>query len=187
MASRMIDTARPFLSSISHFIANPLPIMADLPMSRRSDRLKLRAEQEDGEEQQQSEESFEERLARLQRRVSRGSGKKAERRKARKEGLPSQSAKGKSSSVLLAPVPLQDSVSDGLAVQLGLNAYAERLNGRLAALGLAAVLLVELASGMSFLKYHEPAIIGVQIYTVLAASALFVKYEKEKISIWPTS
>lgn len=132
---------------------------------------------------------FDQRLAKIQRKVTSGSGKKAEKRKARKSGDFSSSFSTTTSKadVLLPPVPLQDPVSDGLKVELGFNSYTERLNGRFAALGLAAVLLVELASGQSFLKYHSPSIVGVQVYFMLAVSAIYVKYEKEKISVWPKS
>ncbi|MCO5590691.1 hypothetical protein L7F22_044666 [Adiantum nelumboides] len=147
----------------------------------------------DADSQSGAEESFEERLAKLRRRVNSGTGTKAEKRKARKAGdLVSLSStaptKGKGGdAVLLPPVPLKDPVSDGLCVELGFNSYTERINGRFAALGLAAFLLVELATGSSFLKYHENSVIGLQAYFMLSAAAIFIKYEREKISIWPGS
>ncbi|XP_024544258.1 uncharacterized protein LOC112340470 [Selaginella moellendorffii] len=128
------------------------------------------------------EEEFEARLARIQRKSA--AGKKAAARKAKKlEGSGGASKGGK--ALLLPPVPLEDAISEGLVVELGFNPYTERLNGRFAMLGLAALLLVELATGSSFVKYHEAAIIGIQAYTMLAIAALFVKYEKEKRSVWP--
>jgi FK506-binding nuclear protein len=137
------------------------------------------------------EAAFEERLAKLQRKATSGTGKKAELRKARKaEGTSlsssgNPSSRGKSKSIMLPPVALQEPVSDGLEVALGFNSYTERLNGRFAGLGLAAMLLVELATGGSFLKYHDISTLGTQLYAMLAAAALFVKYEKEKVSVWP--
>uniref|UniRef100_J3ME87 Uncharacterized protein n=1 Tax=Oryza brachyantha TaxID=4533 RepID=J3ME87_ORYBR len=67
----------------------------------------------------------------------------------------------------------------------GPPAYSERLNGALAAVGLAALLLVELGSGRALVKYHQPATLFLQVYTVAAAGAVFIKYEKERISVWP--
>lgn len=139
------------------------------------------------------EDDFEARLAKLQRKATSGTGKKAELRKARKEGTGVagdvySSKKEKSSSkgnIMLPPVQLKEPMSDGLQVEMGFNSYTERLNGRFAALGLAAVLLVELATGSSFIKYHDVSTIATQAYTMLAAAALFVKLEKEKVSVWP--
>ena len=139
------------------------------------------------------EDDFEARLAKLQRKATSGTGKKAELRKARKEGTGMtgdvySSKKEKSSSkgnIMLPPVQLKEPMSDGLQVEMGFNSYTERLNGRFAALGLAAVLLVELATGSSFIKYHDVSTIATQAYTMLAAAALFVKLEKEKVSVWP--
>ena len=139
------------------------------------------------------EDDFEARLAKLQRKATSGTGKKAELRKARKEGTGItgdvySSKKEKSSSkgnIMLPPVQLKEPMSDGLQVEMGFNSYTERLNGRFAALGLAAVLLVELATGGSFIKYHDVSTIATQAYTMLAAAALFVKLEKEKVSVWP--
>ena len=59
---------------------------------------------------------------------------------------------------------------------------SERVNGWVATVGLAALLSVELATGKSVLSYHTPAILLVQVYFVAAATTLFVKYEKERIS-----
>lgn len=131
---------------------------------------------------------FDERLSKIQRKVTSGSGKKADKRRARKSGDPSfaQSSSGKP-GVFLPPVPLKNPISDGLTVELGFNSYTERLNGNFASLGLAAVLLVELATGGSFLKYHGRGVLGIQAYFMLAMSALYIKFEKEKISIWPKS
>jgi hypothetical protein len=160
-------------------------------------RIRCAAEEEEGARRDSKlkegddEAAFEERLAKLQRKATSGTGKKAELRKARKaEGTSlsssgNPSSRGKSKSIMLPPVALQEPVSDGLEVALGFNSYTERLNGRFAGLGLAAMLLVELATGGSFLKYHDISTLGTQLYAMLAAAALFVKYEKEKVSVWP--
>ncbi|KAJ1436411.1 hypothetical protein SESBI_04445 [Sesbania bispinosa] len=115
-----------------------------------------------------------------------GTGKKAEIRKARKSKK-GTSGPGSGSSVYLPPVPLKEAVSGGLKVELGFSPYSERLNGRIAILGLTALLLVELATGKGVINYHTPSIVLIQIYFVAAVSTLYVKYEKEKISIWPDS
>lgn len=111
-----------------------------------------------------------------------GTGKKAEVRKSKK-GVSAKSG----SSVYLPPVPLKEPVSGGLKVDFGFSPYSERINGRLAILGLVALLSVELATGKGVINYHTPAIILTQVYFVAAVSALFVKYEKEKVSVWPES
>ena len=129
-----------------------------------------------------SDEDFEDRINQFRLRYRSGTGKKAELRKGRK------SKKGSSGSgVFLPPVPLKEPISGGLKVDFGFSAYSERLNGRIAILGLTALLLVELATGKGVSNYHTPAIILIQIYFVAAVSALYVKYEKEKISVWPDS
>lgn len=84
-------------------------------------------------------------------------------------------------------MPLKEPVSGGLKVDFGFSPYSERVNGRIAILGLGALLLVELATGQSVIRYHSPAIIFIQVYFVAAVSALYVKYEKESVSIWPES
>eukprot|EP00252_Welwitschia_mirabilis_P020275 TRINITY_DN4934_c0_g1_i1.p1 TRINITY_DN4934_c0_g1~~TRINITY_DN4934_c0_g1_i1.p1 ORF type:complete len:187 (+),score=33.20 TRINITY_DN4934_c0_g1_i1:160-720(+) len=126
---------------------------------------------------------FEERFTRW--RV--GKGKKAELKRLRKAGMDPSKLKSKQKGIFLPPVPLKDPISGGLKVELGFNPYSERLNGRIAALGLAALLLVELGSGQSLIKYHAPATILIQSYFIFAVSAIYLKYEKEKISIWPKS
>lgn len=184
-------------ASISPFPRSTASLRPISTAASADDATKSGGDSEDEDEEldargEEGDAAFEERLAKLQRRVKSGSGTKAERRKARKAGdyvsASTAAVKGKvGDAVLLPPVPLRDPVSDGLRVELGFNTYTERINGRFAALGFAAVLLVELATGGSFLKYHESAVIGLQAYFMLAASALFIKYEKEKISVWPKS
>ncbi|CAN6313198.1 unnamed protein product [Urochloa humidicola] len=126
-----------------------------------------------------ADDDFEERVLRIKSRV--GPKKRGARRK---KGAAASSAS--SNAVTLPPVPLREPRSAlGAPVEFGFTAYSERLNGALAALGLAAVLLVELGSGQALVKYHQPATLFLQAYTVAAAAALFVKYEKERISTWP--
>lgn len=72
-------------------------------------------------------------------------------------------------------------------MELGFSPYSERINGRIALVGLTALILVELATGKGVINYHTPAIVLIQIYFMAAASALYVKYEKEKVSVWPRS
>lgn len=87
--------------------------------------------------------------------------------------------------MFLPPVPLKEPVSGGLKVEFGFSSYSEMMNGRVAALGLLALVLVELASGESVIKYHTPSIVFVQVYFVAAVTAIYCKVEKEKVSIWP--
>uniref|UniRef100_A0A0A8XQ50 Uncharacterized protein n=1 Tax=Arundo donax TaxID=35708 RepID=A0A0A8XQ50_ARUDO len=122
---------------------------------------------------------FEERVLRIKSRVG------PKKRGARKKKAASAAA-ASSKAVTLPPVPLREAQSRlGAPVEFGFTAYSERLNGALAAVGLAALLLVELGSGQALVKYHQPATLFLQVYTVAAATALFVKYEKERISTWP--
>ncbi|PIN13021.1 hypothetical protein CDL12_14366 [Handroanthus impetiginosus] len=130
------------------------------------------------------DDSFENRLSEVRLRYRSGTGKKAEVRKSRKG---KKSGSGSASSVFLPPVPLKEPVSEGLNVEFGFSPYSERVNGRIAILGLTALFLVELATGQGVINYHTPAIVFIQVYFVAAVSALYVKYEKEKISIWPES
>ena len=87
----------------------------------------------------------------------------------------------------LPPVPLKEAVSDGLKVELGFSKYSEKLNGRIAILGWAALLLVELATGKGVINYHTPGTVIIQLYFVAAVTAIYVKFQKEKISVWPDS
>eukprot|EP00250_Pteridium_aquilinum_P002562 c12786_g1_i1 orf=60-731(+) len=185
----------PFSATSNKLVSRPVLRFIARASSSTGDAAADIGEEDEDEDEAEAKEgdgdgSFEERLAKLRRRVNSGTGVKAEKRKARKSGdyLAVSSAPTKSKggdNVLLPPVPLMDPVSDGLRVELGFNSYTERINGRFAALGLAAVLLVELASGGSFLKYHESSVIGLQAYFMLGVAAVYIKYEKEKISIWP--
>ncbi|XP_043689298.1 uncharacterized protein LOC122640202 isoform X2 [Telopea speciosissima] len=135
------------------------------------------AENDDGD-------SFENRVAQVRLRYRSGTGKKADVRKGKRSSS-SPSSKTKKGGVFLPPVPLKEAVSEGLKVDFGFCPFTERLNGRLAALGLVALLLVELGSGKSLISYHSPAVVFIQVYSIAAASAVYVKYQKEKISIWP--
>ncbi|KAI3965026.1 hypothetical protein MKX01_013957 [Papaver californicum] len=130
------------------------------------------------------QDSFENKLAQVRLRYKSGTGKKAEVRKGKKS-KGTNGGSGGGGNVFLPPVPLKEPVSSGLKVEMGFSRFTERLNGRLAGLGLAALLLVELATGKSVLNYHSPSIVIIQIYFVAAVSAMYVKFEKEKVSIWP--
>ncbi|KAL5210057.1 hypothetical protein ABZP36_005680 [Zizania latifolia] len=125
-----------------------------------------------------TDDDFEERVMRIKSRVG---PKKRGSAAARKKKAAAQSK-----AVTLPPVPLREPRSSvGVPVEFGFSAYSERLNGALAAIGLAALLLVELGSGQALVKYHQPATLFLQVYTIVAAGAVFVKYEKERISVWP--
>ncbi|XP_059291314.1 uncharacterized protein LOC132044806 [Lycium ferocissimum] len=129
--------------------------------------------------------SFENRLSQVRLRYRSGTGKKAEIRKTRKGNKKGSSGSGSGSSVFLPPIPLKEPVSEGLNVEFGFSPYSERVNGRIAMLGLSALLLVELATGKSVINYHTPAIVFIQVYFVAAVTAVYLKYEKEKVSVWP--
>ncbi|XP_030451136.1 uncharacterized protein LOC115673193 [Syzygium oleosum] len=127
---------------------------------------------------------FESRLSQVRLRYRSGTGKKAEARKVKKsKGGSSPPGRG----MYLPPAALREPVSEGLKVEFGFSPYSERMNGRIAALGLAALLLVELATGKSVISYHTPAIVLIQVYSVVAVAALYAKYEKESVSVWPQS
>ncbi|XP_074286716.1 uncharacterized protein LOC141611953 [Silene latifolia] len=134
-----------------------------------------------------NEDPFESRLAQVRLRYRSGTGKKAEIRKEKKvkRGSESGSGSAKPGGVLLPPVPLKEPVSGGVKVEFGFSPYSERVNGRLAGLGLVALLLVEVATGKSVINYHTPAIVFIQLYFMAAMCAVFLKYEKEKVSVWP--
>ncbi|XP_050386821.1 uncharacterized protein LOC126803110 [Argentina anserina] len=127
---------------------------------------------------------FDDRLSQVRLRYRSGTGKKAEVRKSKKS---KSSGSSSSNSVFLPPVPLKEPVSGGLKVDFGFCPYSERVNGRVALLGLAALVLVELATGKSLFKFHTPSVVLVQVYFVAAATAIYIKYEKENVSVWPQS
>ncbi|KAM6571236.1 hypothetical protein CsatA_015316 [Cannabis sativa] len=126
---------------------------------------------------------FEDRLSQVRLRYRSGTGKKAEIRKTRK----SKKSTSSPASIYLPPVPLKEPMAGRVKVDFGFSPYSERLNGRLAILGLTALLLVELATGKSVINYHTPSIVFVQVYFVAAATALYVKFQKESVSVWPNS
>ncbi|KAI3799757.1 hypothetical protein L1987_35059 [Smallanthus sonchifolius] len=128
--------------------------------------------------------SFEDRLSQVRLRYRSGTGKKADARKGKKTG---KKPGGSGGNLFLPPVPLKEPTSGGVKVDFGFTPYSERMNGRVAALGLAALVLVELATGESVIKYHTPSIIFIQVYFVAAVTAIYCKVEKEKVSIWPSS
>ncbi|KAL6907663.1 hypothetical protein ACP4OV_002702 [Aristida adscensionis] len=130
-----------------------------------------------------ADDDFEKRVLEIKSRVG---PKKRGARKRKAGGAAAAAASAK--AVTLPPVPLREArsaLAGAPPVELGFTAYSERLNGALAALGLAALLLVELGSGQALVKYHQPATLFLQVYTVAAAAAVFVKFEKERISVWP--
>ncbi|XP_047332105.1 uncharacterized protein LOC124935730 [Impatiens glandulifera] len=132
--------------------------------------------------------SFDNKLSQIRLRYRSGSGKKAEIRKSRKGQKSSSSSSSSSSGKLfLPPVPLKEPNSGGLKVDFGFSSYSERVNGRLAIVGLLALVLVELATGKGVINYHKPSVVLLQLYFMAAASALYLKYEKEKVSVWPES
>lgn len=131
------------------------------------------------------QDSFENRLSQVRLRYRSGTGKKAELRKGKKPKKSSSSSSG--SGMFLPPVPLKEPVSGGLKVDFGFSPYSERINGRVAILGLTALVLVEIATGKGVINYHTPSIVLIQVYFVAAVTALYVKYEKEKVSVWPQS
>ncbi|OWM70117.1 uncharacterized protein LOC116194940 [Punica granatum] len=130
---------------------------------------------------------FDSRLSQVRLRYRSGTGKKAEIRKVKKKGGSSGGGAGGGGGMYLPPVPLKETVSEGMKVDFGFSPYSERINGRIAMLGLTALVLVELATGKGVINYHTPAIVLIQVYFVAAVGALFIKYEKEKVSIWPQS
>ncbi|XP_078429912.1 FKBP-type peptidyl-prolyl cis-trans isomerase [Wolffia australiana] len=170
--------------SLSHLLTPAVPLTS--PRQRQAAPPRAAAEPGggDGEEAAPAAESdFDDRLAQMRRKYRSGSGKKAELRRAKKT---SGGAAKTAAPVMLPPVALKEPVvAGGVKVELGFTPYSERLNGRLAALGLAALLLVELGSGQGLLRYHTPAVVFTQIYTVAAAAAVLVKLDKERISVWP--
>ncbi|KAG8366151.1 hypothetical protein BUALT_Bualt17G0046100 [Buddleja alternifolia] len=117
------------------------------------------------------DDTFENRLSQVRLRYRSGTGKKAEIRKTRKGKKPG-SGTGSGSGVFLPPVPLKEPKSEGLNVEFGFSPYSERVNGRIAILGLSALLLVELATGQGVIKYHSPSIVFIQVYFVAAVSAM---------------
>ncbi|KAK4371454.1 hypothetical protein RND71_010929 [Anisodus tanguticus] len=129
--------------------------------------------------------SFENRLSQVRLRYRSGTGKKAEIRKTKKGNRKGSYGSGSGSGVFLPPIPLKEPVSEGLNVEFGFSPYSERVNGRIALLGLSALLLVELATGKSVINYHTPAIVFIQVYFVAAVAAIYLEYENEKVSVWP--
>ncbi|KAH6770781.1 FKBP-type peptidyl-prolyl cis-trans isomerase [Perilla frutescens var. hirtella] len=144
------------------------------------------APEDDSPSEPDQDDSFENRLSQVRLRYRSGTGKKAEARKTKK-GKKTGPGSGSGSSVFLPPVPLKEPVSEGVNVEFGFSPYSERVNGRIAILGLTALFVVELATGQGVINYHTPAIVFIQVYFVATVAALYVKYEKEKISVWPQS
>ena len=186
-------TSIPTLSLSRHFLT---PVVLDSqPSPARITRIlpRVSADPNSGETAADDEAAepagdseFENRLAQVRVKYRSGSGKKAEQRRSKKSAGGAAAAK-KGGPVMLPPVPLREPIAaGGMKVELGFTPYSEHVNGRLAALGLAALILVELGSGKGLFSFHAPATVFIQIYTVTAVSAMFVKFEKERISVWPT-
>ncbi|CAN6301318.1 unnamed protein product [Urochloa humidicola] len=177
--------SRPFAPTTTTILRSPLRHRALLPpRAASSDEDTAAADQEPAPATTKTataDDDFEERVLRIKSRV--GPKKRGPRRR---KGAAGSSSSASANAVTLPPVPLREPRSVlGAPVEFGFTAYSERLNGAMAALGLAAVLLVELGSGQALVKYHQPATLFLQAYTVASAAALFVKYEKERISTWP--
>ncbi|KAG5034486.1 hypothetical protein AAZX31_04G092600 [Glycine max] len=177
------------LASPSVKLSLPFPLSSSKPNPRRPFTIRatepetpLSGSDPSQPEPDPSDDAFDDRINQLRLRYRSGTGKKAELRKNKKS---KKGTSGSGSGMYLPPVPLKEPVSGGVKVELGFSQYSERLNGRIAILGLAALVLVELATGKGVINYHTPAIILIQIYFVAAVGAVFVKYEKEKISVWP--
>ncbi|XP_010534291.1 PREDICTED: uncharacterized protein LOC104809886 [Tarenaya hassleriana] len=183
MAITPLRLSNPFLSPrslpatiILHHNPRPFTLFAADVDSTESDPDATRPDSDSDSDQ------FESRLSKIRVRNRSGTGRKAEVRKSKRGSI---GASKKGSGMYLPPVNLKESISGGLKVELGFSPYSERVNGRIAGLGLAALLMVELVTGKSVLNYHSPATVLIQVYFVAAVSALFVKYEKEKVSVWP--
>uniref|UniRef100_A0A5B7B8I6 FKBP-type peptidyl-prolyl cis-trans isomerase n=1 Tax=Davidia involucrata TaxID=16924 RepID=A0A5B7B8I6_DAVIN len=177
--SSTLQLSNPLFSSLLKLHA---PLHAPKPLLHLSFTVRATSEDSDTSATEPSEpDSFENRLSQVRLRYRSGTGKKAEARKGRK------TKKGSPAGIYLPPVPLKEPASGGLKVEFGFSPYSERVNGRIAILGLSALLLVELATGKSVISYHSPSIVFLQVYFVAAVSAMYVKYEKERVSVWPPS
>jgi hypothetical protein len=183
-------------SASSIQLSNPFPLSSSKPLLRkpfilfttRATEPQTPPSDSDPSKPETTGEDFEDRLNKLRRRSSGGApGKKAQFRNRGKKNYKAASGTGSGSSLYLPPVPLKEAVSGGLKVELGFSKYSEKLNGKLAILGWAALLLVELATGKGVLNYHTPGTVIIQLYFVAAVTAIYVKFQKEKISVWPDS
>ncbi|XP_004497332.1 uncharacterized protein [Cicer arietinum] len=183
IASPSLQLSNPFLLSSSKLpIHIPRPFL--LFTTRATEPQTPPSDSDPSEPPATTEEDFDDRMKEFRLRYRSGTGKKAEIRKGRKSN---KVASKSGSGVYLPPVALKEAVSGGLKVELGFSKYSEKLNGRIAILGLIALLLVELATGKSVINYHTPGTVLIQIYFVASVTAIYVKYEKEKISVWPDS
>nr|QGW67549.1 light-harvesting chlorophyll a/b-binding protein [Hevea brasiliensis] len=171
----------PFLSPRLSFQPKTKPHLCFIPRATTDD--DTQPESSPQPQPESEDDPFESRLSKIRLRYRSGTGKKAEVRKAKKGVSKPVSGSG----MYLPPVPLKEATSDGLKVEFGFSQYSERVNGRIAILGLTALILVELATGKGVINYHTPAIVLIQVYFVAAVGALYIKYEKEKVSVWPES
>ncbi|KVI09735.1 uncharacterized protein LOC112513536 [Cynara cardunculus var. scolymus] len=180
------------MATSNPLFSSPLPLSPLRPHAPRlltlSFTTKATSEDDPSPTSESSEtESFDDRLSQVRLRYRSGTGKKADARKSKKSGKKPGGSSGSGANIYLPPVPLKEPMSGGLKVDFGFSPYSERINGRVAALGLSALVLVELATGESVIKYHTPSIIFIQVYFVAAMTALYCKVEKEKVSVWPPS
>eukprot|EP00898_Chlorokybus_atmophyticus_P001607 jgi/Chlat1/2447/Chrsp171S08706 len=145
------------------------------------------------------DEDFEARLQRLSGRTGSGKGKKAEKRKgaAGDDSYVGANPAGSASSTAGPPMtsfidsipnPLKlepPTTKDGLPVELGFNALSERLNGRFAMVGLAAVILIELFTGDTVSQLHPAGTLAAQVYLILGGGTIMVKLQRERTAVWP--
>ncbi|GAA0156106.1 hypothetical protein LIER_13675 [Lithospermum erythrorhizon] len=183
-ALRLPNFNTPLFSPPPHHLKLHAPPNLSLTIPRASSPPPDNGPQTDTETQSSTSDpdNFDSRLSQVRLRYKSGTGKKAEARKIKKGKKETTGA-----GVFLPPVALAEPVSEGLNVEFGFSHYSERVNGRIALLGLTALVLVELATGKGVINYHTPAIVFIQVYFMAAVSALYLKYEKEKVSVWPTS
>ncbi|XP_061351164.1 uncharacterized protein LOC133296233 [Gastrolobium bilobum] len=147
------------IQSQSVQLANPFPLSSSKPHLHKPFLLFTTRATDSDPSQPESEppattDDFDNRMSEFRLRYRSGTGKKAEVRKSRKSKKgASGSGSGSGSGVYLPPVPLKEPVSGGLKVELGFSQYSERLNGRIAILGVTALLLVELATGKGVINF----------------------------------
>ncbi|KMZ57945.1 hypothetical protein ZOSMA_80G00370 [Zostera marina] len=177
----------PFLYTPNKHSSTLVPRAADPKQTDRSDAEEASTDITGGSEAA----GFDSRLSRVRLKYRSGTGKKAELRRAKKNSKKTFNAGSNNASgggaMMLPPASLKKPVSavTGGKVEAGFTQYSEKMNGAVAGLGLVALVLVELGSGRGLFKYHAGPTIIIQLYTVAALAAVFIKYEKERSSVWP--
>ncbi|KAL2896410.1 Uncharacterized protein RDABS01_038194 [Bienertia sinuspersici] len=197
MASSPLPSSTPLFtpsssssSSTHQFLTNPFTLF--LHPSKRPTHFTPKSSSDPNPEPESNpgsssaEDPFDSRIDQIRLKYRSGTGKKAELRKTKK-GKQKSGSGSTGSGLFLPPVELKEPVSEGLKVDFGFSPYSERVNGRIAGVGLMALLLVELATGKSVINYHTPTTVFIQVYFMAAVSAMFLKLEKEKVSVWPQS